>query len=88
MVVLAIGFYFSRREKQTAEDYFLANRNMGWLVIGFSIFATNISSEHLVGLASSGAERGIAVGHFEWLAIVFLIMLGWIFAPIFLIVDV
>ncbi len=57
---------------------------MGWLVIGFSIFATNISSEHLVGLASSGAERGIAVGHFEWLAVIFLIMLGWIFAPILL----
>ena len=83
-LVLAIGFYFSKREKATAEDYFLANRNMGWIVIGFSIFATNISSEHLVGLASSGAERGIAVGHFEWLAVVFIIMLGWVFAPIFL----
>ncbi len=83
-IVLAIGFYFSKREEQTAEDYFLANRNMGWLVIGFSIFATNISSEHLVGLASSGAKRGIAVGHFEWLAVIFVIMLGWIFAPIFL----
>ncbi len=84
VIVLAIGFYFSKREKQTAEDYFLANRNMGWLVIGFSIFATNISSEHLVGLASSGAERGIAVGHFEWLAVIFIIMLGWVFAPLFL----
>ena len=84
VIVLAIGFYFSKREKATAEDYFLANRNMGWIVIGFSIFATNISSEHLVGLASSGAERGIAVGHFEWLAVVFMIMLGWVFAPIFL----
>lgn len=84
VIVLAIGFYFSKREKPTAEDYFLANRNMGWLVIGFSIFATNISSEHLVGLASAGAERGIAVGHFEWLAVIFIIMLGWIFAPIFL----
>jgi len=84
VIVLAIGLYFSKREKPTAEDYFLANRNMGWLVIGFSIFSTNISSEHLVGLASSGAERGIAVGHFEWLAVIFIIMLGWIFAPIFL----
>jgi solute:Na+ symporter, SSS family len=84
IIVLTIGFYFSKREKLTAEDYFLANRNMGWLVIGFSIFATNISSEHLVGLASAGAERGVAVGHFEWLAVIFIIMLGWIFAPIFL----
>ena len=75
VIVLAIGLYFSKREKPTAEDYFLANRNMGWLVIGFSIFSTNISSEHLVGLASSGAERGIAVGHFEWLAVIFIIML-------------
>ena len=57
---------------------------MGWLVIGFSIFATNISSEHLVGLASAGEKSGIVVGHFEWLAIIFILALGWLFTPIFL----
>ena len=84
VIVLIIGFYYSRNKKHSAEDYFLANRNMGWLAIGFSIFSTNLSSEHLVGLASAGSKSGIAVGHFEWLAILFIIMLGWIFSPIFL----
>lgn len=84
LIVLAIGFYFAKREKPTADDYFLANRNMGWWVIGFSIFATNISSEHFIGLASAGAKHGMVVGHFEWLAVIFIIMLGWVFAPIFL----
>ncbi len=83
-VVLLIGLFFSKREKNTAEDYFLANRNMGWIAIGFSIFATNISSEHLVGLAGAGVQRGIAVGHFEWLAIIFILVLAWLFTPIIL----
>ncbi len=84
IIVLVIGLYYSRNSHHSAESYFLANRNMGWITIGFSIFATNISSEHLIGLATSGAKTGIAVGHFEWFAIFFIIMLGWIFAPIIL----
>ena len=84
LIVIAIGLYYARTKKQTADDYFFADRKMGWMIIGFSIFATNISSEHLVGLASAGQKSGIVVGHFEWLAIIFILALGWLFTPIFL----
>lgn len=57
---------------------------MGWVAVGTSLFATNISSEHLIGLAGTGSTRGISVGQFEWLAVFILIILGYIFAPIFL----
>ena len=84
IVVMMVGFYFAHRKKDTAENYFLAGRNLGWVAIGLSLFATNISSEHFVGLAGYGASRGLAVGNIEWLAIPFLMLLGWFFAPIFL----
>jgi len=83
IVVLSLGFYYSRREKKF-DDYFLAGKNIGWLVVGLSIFATNISSEHFVGLAGSGASRGLAVGQFELMAIFILIILGWFLAPIYI----
>jgi len=57
---------------------------MGWFVIGASLFATNISSEHFIGLAGSGAANGLVVGHFEWMAVFALILLGWVFAPVFI----
>jgi solute:Na+ symporter, SSS family len=82
-VVMGIGFYFSGRTK-TARGYFLAGRQVGWIAIGASLFATNISSEHLIGLAGSGASTGLAVGHFEWLAVLILMALGWIFVPFYL----
>jgi len=56
---------------------------MGWITVGLSIFATNISSEHFIGLAGAGATRGLAVGQFELMAIFILIILGWIIAPIY-----
>lgn len=83
IVVLSLGFYYSRREKKF-NDYFLAGKNVGWFVVGMSIFATNISSEHFVGLAGSGASRGLAVGQFELMAIFILIILGWFLAPIYI----
>lgn len=67
-----------------AEDYFLAGRNVGWFVVGASIFASNIGSEHLVGLAGSGAASGVAVAQFEILASLVLLLLGWLFAPFYL----
>lgn len=82
-VVFAIGFYFSRKERTTA-DYFLASRNVGWFAIGASLFVSNISTEHFIGLAGSGASSGLAVGHFEWLACFMLLILGWIFVPFYL----
>src|SRR5215510_8689655 len=82
-IVFAIGFYFSRRER-TSTDYFLASRNVGWFAIGASLFVSNISTEHFIGLAGSGASSGLAVGHFEWLACFMLLILGWIFVPFYL----
>jgi SSS family solute:Na+ symporter len=82
-VVFAIGFYFSRKER-TSSDYFLAGRNVGWFAIGASLFVSNISTEHFIGLAGSGASSGLAVGHFEWLACFMLLILGWVFVPFYL----
>jgi len=83
LIVLGIGFSF-RKKGETSTDYFLAGRNVGWLAIGDSLFATNISSEHFLGLAGTGSKSGLAVGHFEWLAVIIVLMLGWIFTPFFL----
>ncbi len=82
-IVFGIGFYFSRKER-TSEDYFLASRNVGWFAIGASLFVSNISTEHFIGLAGSGATSGLAVGHFEWLACLILLILGWVFVPFYL----
>ncbi len=82
-VTMVIGLYFARRE-QTGADYFLAGRNIGWIAIGCSLFATNISSEHFIGLAGTGASSGLAVGHIEWMAGFSLLLLGWFMAPLYL----
>ena len=81
---LGIGWWAMRRERNESADYFLAGRNVGWLAIGASLFSTNIGSEHLVGLAGTGAASGLAVGQFEWLACLMLLLLGWLFAPFYL----
>src|SRR5437660_6095324 len=82
-LVFGIGMYFARRER-TSEDYFLAGRNVGWFFIGASLFVSNISTEHFIGLSGTGASSGLAVGHFEWLACLILLMLGWVFVPFYL----
>ncbi|MDX2266579.1 MAG: sodium:solute symporter [Bryobacter sp.] len=82
-VVFAIGFYHSRKER-TSKDYFLAGSNVGWFAVGASLFATNISSEHFIGLAGSGAATGFAVGCYEWSASFCLFILGWVFVPHYL----
>jgi SSS family solute:Na+ symporter len=95
---LVIGLYFlvifagaavatwreRRGRTETSADYFLAGRNAGWFVVGASLFASNIGSEHLVGLAGSGAARGLAVAQFEILAAFVLLLLGWVFVPFYL----
>jgi SSS family solute:Na+ symporter len=83
LIIFGIGFYFSRKER-TSEDYFLASRDVGWFAIGASLFVSNISTEHFIGLAGSGATSGLAVGHFEWLACLILLVLGWVFVPFYL----
>lgn len=82
ITVLAIGLYVKNSDKNIT-DYFLAGRKLTWLVIGISLFATNISSEHFIGLAGGGASRGLAIAQFELIAIFFLILLGWFIAPIY-----
>src|SRR5207245_9753473 len=83
VVIFAIGFYFARKER-TSTDYFLASRNVGWFAIGASLFVSNISTEHFIGLAGSGATSGLAVGHFGWLACFIVLILGWVFVPFYL----
>src|SRR5882757_10735368 len=83
IVIFAIGFYFARKEC-TSADYFLASRDVGWFAIGASLFVSNISTEHFIGLAGSGASSGLAVGSFEWLACLILLVLGWVFVPFYL----
>ena len=83
-ILLGIGYWAARREKNVSADYFLASRDVGWLAVGASLFASNIGSEHLVGLAGTGAASGLAVGHFEWLACFMLLLLGWLFVPFYL----
>src|SRR3984957_6595949 len=82
-IVFGIGFYFSRKER-TSEEYFLAGRDIGWFFIGASLFVSNISTEHFIGLSGTGASSGLAVGHFEWLACLILLILGWVFVPFYL----
>ena len=83
LIVFCIGLYFARKER-TSTDYFLASRDMGWFFIGASLFVSNISTEHFIGLSGTGASSGLAVGHFEWLACLILLILGWVFVPFYL----
>jgi SSS family solute:Na+ symporter len=82
-VLLGIAWWVILKGKDTAADYFLAGRNLGWFVVGASIFASNIGSEHLVGLAGSGATSGVALAHYELHAWC-LLVLGWVLIPFYM----
>src|ERR1043165_7644506 len=79
-ILLCVAWWVIRWGKDSAADYFLAGRNLGWWVIGASIFASNIGSEHIVGLAGSGATSGVAMAHYELHAWC-LLVLAWVFVP-------
>jgi len=81
-LLLAVAWWVILRRKDTADDYFLAGRNLGWWVVGASIFASNIGSEHLVGLAGSGCTDGVAMAHYELHAWC-LLVLAWVFVPFY-----
>jgi len=83
LLLSGIAYWAARKEKNVSSDFFLASRDVGWLAVGASLFASNIGSEHLVGLAGTGAASGLAVGHFEWLASFILLLLGWLFVPFY-----
>jgi SSS family solute:Na+ symporter len=82
-ILLCVAWWVVRRRKDSAADYFLAGRNLGWWVIGASIFASNIGSEHIVGLAGSGATTGVAYAHYELHAWC-LLVLAWVFVPFYM----
>lgn len=81
-VMLAIVAWVVRQKQRTSTDYFLAGRNMPWFVVGASVFASNIGSEHIVGLAGQGATSGMGMAHWELHAWV-VVMLAWIFVPFY-----
>ena len=82
-VLFGLAWWVILRGKDTADDYFLAGRNLGWFIVGASIFASNIGSEHLVGLAGSGCTDGVAMAHYELHAWC-LLVLAWVFVPFYL----
>lgn len=82
-IVAGISYWAMSKKEDSAEDYFLAGRHLGWFVIGASIFASNIGSEHLVGLAGSGATDGVALAHYELHAWC-LLVLGWVMVPFYM----
>src|SRR6478672_5716121 len=82
-LIAGIAWWSTKKKKNSAEDYFLAGRHLGWFLIGASIFASNIGSEHLVGLAGSGATDGVALAHYELHAWC-LLVLGWMMVPFYM----
>ena len=82
-ILLVVAWWVVRKSKDSTTDYFLAGRNLGWWVIGASIFASNIGSEHIVGLAGSGATSGVAMAHYELHAWC-LLVLAWVFVPFYM----
>ncbi len=83
LILIGIVWWAVRQKQESTADYFLAGRHVGWFVIGASIFASNIGSEHIVGLAGIAAKSGVVMGHYElhsWLVL----LLGWVFVPFYM----
>jgi len=83
LVLFGIAWWVIKQKQESTTDYFLAGRHIGWFVIGASIFASNIGSEHIVGLAGTAAKTGVVMGHYElhsWLVL----LLGWVFVPFYM----
>src|SRR5687767_9563782 len=82
-VIAAISYWSISKKKESASDYFLAGRNIGWFVVGTSILASNVGSEHVVGLSGTAARTGVVMGHYElhsWICL----LLGWVFVPFYI----
>ncbi|MCM1093594.1 MAG: sodium:solute symporter [Lachnospiraceae bacterium] len=82
LALIAIILWVMRQKQNNASDYFLGGKDATWIAIGASIFASNIGSEHLIGLAGSGASSGMAMAHWEiqgWM----ILILGWVFVPFY-----
>jgi SSS family solute:Na+ symporter len=83
LALIGVAVWVVAQKNKNTEDYFLAGRNVGWFVIGASIFASNIGSEHVVGLAGTGFESGTPMAHYELHAWIVL-LLGWLFLPFYI----
>lgn len=81
-LLAGLAWWVIRQSKDTSDDYFLAGHSLGWFIVGASIFASNIGSEHLVGLAGSGASDGVAMAHYELHAWC-LLVLAWVLVPFY-----
>lgn len=82
LVLIGIIAWVLKQKQNTSGDYFLAGKDATWIAIGASIFASNIGSEHLIGLAGAGASSGMAMAHWEiqgWM----ILILGWVFVPFY-----
>ncbi len=83
-LVVGVSLYAGRRER-SSEDYFLAGRSLGWGLIGFSLIASNISTEHFVGMAGQAYGRvGLAIASYEWMSAIVLVFVAWWLLPRFL----
>ncbi len=83
--IFVLAFAVTNRGKfENSEEYFLAGKDLSWFLVGASIFASNIGSEHLIGLAGSGASTGVIVSQFEILACFICLLLGWFFVPFYM----
>ena len=83
LIILGLAWWVIKQRQKDTTDYFLAGRHLGWFIVGASIFASNIGSEHLVGLAGSGATDGVAMAHYELHAWC-LLVLGWVMVPFYM----
>src|SRR6266566_7818003 len=83
LTILAIGIFSTRQAKMTGQVFFLAGRSLSWGMVGAALFASNISTIHLVGLTASGYNDGLVWGNFEWMAVFTLILLSLVFAPFY-----
>ena len=83
LILIVVAIWVALQRNKNTEDYFLAGRNVGWFVIGASIFASNIGSEHVVGLAGTGFSSGTPLAHYELHAWIVL-LLGWLFLPFYM----
>ncbi len=81
--IMAVGIIAGYKKDSSSEEFFLGGRSFRWPIIGMGLFCANISTIHLVGLASSGYQHGLVVGNFEWMAAFCLILLGIVFAPFY-----
>ena len=83
LAIMAAGVWSTRRMKVTGQVFFLAGRSLPWGIVGAALFASNISTIHLVGLTASGYNEGLVWGNFEWAAVFTLVLLALVFAPFY-----